>query len=141
MAFAATFFPVFDVPVFWPILLLYWCAGRGCCASLASSSEPEPPLADLARPPPWCLPCRFVLFFVTMKRQILHMIKHRYVPFSFGKKVGGWRRWRRWWWTPTQAVLLLADKSEWHGCSTSNDDALPPPQTYGKDGKAAKSNK
>ena len=32
---------------------------------------------------------RFVLFFVTMKRQILHMIKHRYVPFSFGKKVGG----------------------------------------------------
>jgi hypothetical protein len=52
IGFAATFFPVFDVPVFWPILLLYWC----------------------------------VLFVVTMKRQIQHMIKHRYVPFSFGKK-------------------------------------------------------
>lgn len=27
-----------------------------------------------------------VLFTVTMKRQILHMIKYRYVPFSFGKQ-------------------------------------------------------
>jgi hypothetical protein len=27
-----------------------------------------------------------VLFTVTMKRQIQHMIKYRYVPFSFGKK-------------------------------------------------------
>ncbi|KAG2487585.1 hypothetical protein HYH03_013864 [Edaphochlamys debaryana] len=52
---ALTFFSVFDVPVFWPILLLYW----------------------------------FVLFFVTMKRQIRHMIKHRYVPFSLGKKKYG----------------------------------------------------
>lgn len=50
--FAATFFPIFDVPVFWPILLLYW----------------------------------IVLFTVTMKRQIQHMVKYRYIPFSFGKK-------------------------------------------------------
>lgn len=48
-----TFFPIFDVPVFWPILLMYW----------------------------------FVLLFVTMKRQIKHMIKYRYIPFSLGKKV------------------------------------------------------
>ncbi len=48
-----TFFPIADVPVFWPILLMYW----------------------------------FVLFFVTMKRQIKHMIKYRYIPFSIGKKV------------------------------------------------------
>lgn len=48
-----TLFPVFDVPVFWPILLLYW----------------------------------LVLFTVTMKRQIKHMIKHKYVPWSTGKKV------------------------------------------------------
>ena len=34
------------------------------------------------------LGCRLVLFFVTMRRQIRHMIKHRYIPFSFGKKVG-----------------------------------------------------
>lgn len=47
-----TFFSVFDVPVFWPILLMYWC----------------------------------ILFFVTMKRQIKHMIKYKYLPFSWGKK-------------------------------------------------------
>ena len=53
LGFCATFFSAFDVPVFWPILLLYW----------------------------------LVLFFLTMKRQIRHMIKHRYVPFSIGKQV------------------------------------------------------
>jgi hypothetical protein len=47
-----TFFDMFDIPVFWPILLLYF----------------------------------IVLFFITMKNQIKHMIKHRYIPFSFGKK-------------------------------------------------------
>ena len=46
-----TFFPIFDVPVFWPILLIYFC----------------------------------VLFFLTMKRQIMHMYKHKYVPISLGK--------------------------------------------------------
>lgn len=52
VAFFMTFFSVFDVPVFWPILLCYW----------------------------------IVLFFLTMKRQIMHMIKYKYVPFSFGKQ-------------------------------------------------------
>ncbi|KAL8490468.1 hypothetical protein ACS0TY_026095 [Phlomoides rotata] len=28
----------------------------------------------------------FFLFFLTMKRQITHMIKYRYVPFNFGKQ-------------------------------------------------------
>ncbi|XP_039009578.1 protein RER1A-like [Hibiscus syriacus] len=52
IAFVMTFFTVFDVPVFWPILLFYW----------------------------------FTLFILSMKRQILHMIKYKYVPFSFGKQ-------------------------------------------------------
>mmetsp|Transcript_39741 Transcript_39741/g.88314 ORF Transcript_39741/g.88314 Transcript_39741/m.88314 type:complete len:193 (+) Transcript_39741:161-739(+) len=52
IGFTMTFFSIFDVPVFWPILLLYWC----------------------------------VLFIVTMKRQIRHMIKYRYIPFTWGKK-------------------------------------------------------
>ncbi|CAN6452967.1 unnamed protein product [Victoria cruziana] len=52
IAFVMTFFSVFDVPVFWPILLCYW----------------------------------IVLFVLTMKRQILHMIKYKYVPFSVGKQ-------------------------------------------------------
>jgi len=46
-----TFFDIFDIPVFWPILVMYF----------------------------------ITLFVVTMKRQIRHMIKHRYVPFSYGK--------------------------------------------------------
>jgi len=52
IATVMTFFSVFDIPVFWPILLLYFC----------------------------------VLFFLTMKRQIKHMWKHKYVPWSHGKK-------------------------------------------------------
>ncbi|KAG0493374.1 hypothetical protein HPP92_004368 [Vanilla planifolia] len=52
VAFIMTFFSIFDVPVFWPVLLFYW----------------------------------ILLFTVTMKRQILHMIKYRYVPFTLGKQ-------------------------------------------------------
>ena len=52
IATALTFFSIFDVPVFWPILLIYFC----------------------------------VLFVLTMKRQIKHMMKHRYLPFNLGKK-------------------------------------------------------
>ncbi|EOD36677.1 hypothetical protein EMIHUDRAFT_70641 [Emiliania huxleyi CCMP1516] len=51
VAFCMTFFSLFNIPVFWPILLMYF----------------------------------FALFFLTMKRQIKHMIKYKYVPFSFGK--------------------------------------------------------
>jgi len=51
VAFILTFFAVFNVPVFWPILVMYF----------------------------------FVLFGVTMKRQIKHMIKYRYLPFTTGK--------------------------------------------------------
>uniref|UniRef100_A0A5B7AYS5 Protein RER1 n=1 Tax=Davidia involucrata TaxID=16924 RepID=A0A5B7AYS5_DAVIN len=52
IAFVMTLFRIFDVPVFWPILLFYW----------------------------------LILFTLTMRRQILHMIKYKYVPFSFGKQ-------------------------------------------------------
>ncbi|KAL7101425.1 hypothetical protein ACP275_08G053000 [Erythranthe tilingii] len=52
IAFVLTFFSVFDVPVFWPILLFYW----------------------------------IMLCMLTLRRQIEHMIKYKYVPFSFGKQ-------------------------------------------------------
>lgn len=52
IALFATLFPFVDIPVFWPVLLVYFLA----------------------------------LVFLTMKKQINHMIKHRYVPFSWGKK-------------------------------------------------------
>ncbi|KAL0897990.1 hypothetical protein Bca101_081951 [Brassica carinata] len=58
IAFLMTFFSVFDVPVFWPILLCYWV----------------------------------VLFVLTMRRQISHMIKHKYIPFSIGKQKYSGRR-------------------------------------------------
>jgi len=52
IAFTCTFFEMFNIPVFWPILVMYFC----------------------------------ILFVLTMKRQIKHMIKFRYLPFSHGKR-------------------------------------------------------
>nr|AEH41462.1 RER1 protein [Endocarpon pusillum] len=49
--FVASWFEIFNLPVFWPVLVVYW----------------------------------FILFSLTMRRQIQHMIKYRYVPFSIGK--------------------------------------------------------
>ncbi|KAL7277793.1 hypothetical protein ACG7TL_008736 [Trametes sanguinea] len=47
-----TFFEMFDVFVYWPILVVYW----------------------------------FVLLLLTMRRQIQHMIKYKYIPLDFGRK-------------------------------------------------------
>lgn len=52
IALLCCFIPAFDIPVFWPILLIYF----------------------------------FILFSLTMKKQIQHMIKYRYLPFDIGKK-------------------------------------------------------
>ncbi|KAL8849682.1 MAG: hypothetical protein Q9221_005372 [Calogaya cf. arnoldii] len=51
ISFVCTWFSIFNVPVFWPVLVVYF----------------------------------LILFSLTMRRQIQHMIKYRYVPFSFGK--------------------------------------------------------
>ncbi|XP_041012304.1 protein RER1B-like [Juglans microcarpa x Juglans regia] len=58
IAFVMTFFSMFDVPVFWPILLCYW----------------------------------IVLFVLTMRRQIAHMIKYKYIPFNIGKQRYGGKK-------------------------------------------------
>ncbi|KAF2077070.1 hypothetical protein CYY_001637 [Polysphondylium violaceum] len=52
IALFCTFIPFLDLPVFWPILLIYF----------------------------------IVIFYVTMKKQIRHMIKYKYIPFTMGKK-------------------------------------------------------
>lgn len=52
IALFCSFSVVFDVPVYWPILVMYFC----------------------------------VLFVLTMRRQIQHMIKYKYVPFDVGRK-------------------------------------------------------
>lgn len=51
IGFVCSWFSIFDIPVFWPILLMYF----------------------------------IILFALTMRRQIQHMIKYRYVPFDLGK--------------------------------------------------------
>ncbi|KAJ9629150.1 retention in endoplasmic reticulum protein 1 [Knufia peltigerae] len=51
LSFFCSWFEIFNLPVFWPVLVMYW----------------------------------LILFLLTMRRQIQHMIKYRYVPFSFGK--------------------------------------------------------
>ncbi|KAL6938116.1 retention in endoplasmic reticulum protein 1 [Hanseniaspora osmophila] len=50
-----TFFSIFDLPVFWPILVMYF----------------------------------ILLFVLTMRRQIQHMIKYKYIPLDVGKKKYG----------------------------------------------------
>ncbi|SCU90848.1 LAME_0E10242g1_1 [Lachancea meyersii CBS 8951] len=47
-----TLFRIFDIPVFWPILVMYF----------------------------------ILLFALTMRRQIQHMIKYKYIPLDIGKK-------------------------------------------------------
>lgn len=44
-------FEIFDIPVFWPILLIYF----------------------------------ILLFILTMRRQLQHMMKYKYLPFDLGK--------------------------------------------------------
>jgi hypothetical protein len=52
LAIASTMFEAFDIPVFWPILVVYFV----------------------------------VLFLITLKRQIAHMYKHKYLPWDTGKR-------------------------------------------------------
>ncbi|KAH8828242.1 retrieval of early ER protein Rer1 [Flagelloscypha sp. PMI_526] len=52
IALLCTTSEAFDVPVYWPILLVYF----------------------------------FTLFALTMRRQIQHMIKYKYLPFDIGRK-------------------------------------------------------
>jgi hypothetical protein len=51
VAFVLTLTRLTDIPVFWPILVVYFC----------------------------------VLFGMTMKKQIAHMVKYKYLPFDLGK--------------------------------------------------------
>jgi len=52
LALFCSFSEAFDIPVYWPILVVYFCA----------------------------------LFALTMRRQINHMIKYKYIPFDIGRK-------------------------------------------------------
>lgn len=51
LSLLTSFFTIFDIPVFWPILVMYF----------------------------------IILFCLTMRKQIQHMVKYRYLPFDLGK--------------------------------------------------------
>lgn len=72
-AFFMTFFSMFDVPVFWH-------------SAVSHTKVVSTPKRVNIHRRPILLVYFFALFFLTMKRQIKHMIKHEYVPWSWGKK-------------------------------------------------------
>jgi hypothetical protein len=63
-----SFFQILDLPVFWPVLVVYWLI----LFALTSESMHAGSWINL-------------LTMEIVRRQIQHMIKYRYVPFSFGK--------------------------------------------------------
>ncbi|TVY82533.1 Protein RER1 [Lachnellula suecica] len=68
IGFLCTWFAIFDVPVFWPVLVVYWLILFALTSKFWRSG---------------------VIYggglIGIVRRQIQHMIKYRYVPFSFGK--------------------------------------------------------
>lgn len=70
ISFACTWFGIFNVPVFWPVLVVYFLILFSLTSKSVRSYESEK---------------NAILTMVTVRRQIQHMIKYRYVPFSFGK--------------------------------------------------------
>lgn len=70
IAFFCSWFEIFNVPVFWPVLVMYWFI----LFFLTSEST-----QSLVRCWSRMLTCDLV------RKQIQHMIKYRYVPFSVGK--------------------------------------------------------
>jgi hypothetical protein len=69
IGFACTWFSIFDVPVFWPVLVVYWL--------ILFTLTSKYPMAKTC--------CWLVANSLLVRRQIQHMIKYRYVPFTFGK--------------------------------------------------------
>lgn len=69
IAFVCSWFEVFNVPVFWPVLVMYWMI-----------------LFVLTSTWRRCVVVRGLgLTSHTVRKQIQHMIKYRYVPFTIGK--------------------------------------------------------
>ena len=83
LAFVLTLTRFFDIPVFWPI--------RALTLTFASERPRRPPPLTHARIPlhntlPSVVIYFIVLFSITMRERVAHMIKYRYLPCSWGKK-------------------------------------------------------
>jgi hypothetical protein len=92
VAFCMTFFSIFNIPVFWPILVCYFIALFIMTMRRQIQCAPAPVL----RPPCWRPGARRSARAAQRARlsergrgvcSCRHMIKHKYVPFSLGKKV------------------------------------------------------
>ena len=69
ISFLCSWFEVFNVPVFWPVLVMYWFM-----LFILTSGSPLSKVLSL-----------LMLTAVAVRKQIQHMIKYRYVPFTIGK--------------------------------------------------------
>lgn len=74
IGFLCSWFEVFNVPVFWPVLVMYWMLLFFLTSKFALSLPGCWACGDTDRAPPF-----------PVRKQIQHMIKYRYVPFSVGK--------------------------------------------------------
>lgn len=75
ISFVCSWFEIFNVPVFWPVLVMYWFM-----LFILTSMSPPPranhgPYSSTGADPARC----------AVRKQIQHMIKYRYVPFTVGK--------------------------------------------------------
>jgi len=68
IGFFCSWFEIFNLPVFWPVLVVYWLILFGLTSKLIPGCAHE-----------------FKADIILVRRQIQHMIKYRYVPFTVGK--------------------------------------------------------
>lgn len=76
ISFVSSFVPFFDVPVFWPVLVMYWIILFVLTSRLRLSFSSRSGIPTYRSS---------MLINPAVRKQIQHMIKYRYVPFSFGK--------------------------------------------------------
>jgi Rer1 family len=88
ISFLCSFFEIFNLPVFWPVLVMYWLI----LFSLTSKQSHLHTHSPSAFHPTFSqkeevvfVSAPLIIIVKTVRRQIQHMIKYRYVPFSFGK--------------------------------------------------------
>ena len=72
IAIVCSFFEMFDVPVYWPILVVYFFVLF---------------LLTMRRQIQCVIPCLRIVRHTLTLRTRRHMIKYKYVPFDIGRKV------------------------------------------------------
>jgi hypothetical protein len=78
IGFVCTWFSIFDIPVFWPVLVVYWLILFTLTSTYPEFRHLWENITRIGKSRTW-------LIMWIVRRQIQHMIKYRYVPFSFGK--------------------------------------------------------